>query len=248
MPLILNLDTSTQVCSVVLASEGEVLGKRESHEDRSHSKLLSVFILELLTEHNLETGKLDAIAVSKGPGSYTGLRIGVSTAKGIAYGSNIPLIGIGTLDALAYGAIQNKELSNLIDENENVMICPMIDARRMEVYTAKYDTSGEKLEEVSARIIDENSYSSELKNNKVVFLGDGSSKCRNEITSPNAIFIDNIFTSASNMTKLAESACKQNKFEDIAYFEPFYLKDFIATIPKNKIFSGPPLEHRPHKG
>ena len=238
MPLILSLDTSTQICSVALASDGKLLGMRESTDDKSHSRLLSVFIQELLSECRLEVSQLDAIAVSKGPGSYTGLRIGVSTAKGIAYGSNIPLIGIGTLDALVSGAIQNQEVKSILEKDSNAMLCPMIDARRMEVYTALYSSSGQIIEDVSASVIDEHSYFGGLQKGKVVFFGNGAGKCREEITHPNAVFIDGIETSAGYMLSLAEKSWQQKKFEDVAYFEPFYLKDFIATIPKNKIIPG----------
>ncbi|MFC2098541.1 tRNA (adenosine(37)-N6)-threonylcarbamoyltransferase complex dimerization subunit type 1 TsaB [Bacteroidota bacterium] len=240
MPLILNLDTSTQICSVAIASEGKLLGTRESHEDKSHSRQLSIFIQDLLTEHSINTSGLDAIAVSKGPGSYTGLRIGVSTAKGIAYGSNIPLIGIGTLEVLVSGALQNQEINNILEKQRSTVLCPMIDARRMEVYTALYDSSGNIIGEVTARIIEETTYLEILENKKIIFFGNGAAKCRSKINHSNAVFIDDIETSAVNMVPLAEKLWEQNKFEDIAYFEPFYLKDFIATIPKNKIIPGKP--------
>ena len=240
MPLILNLDTSTQICSVAIASEGKLLGSRENHEDKSHSRKLSIFIQELLSEHDLNTSGLDAIAVSKGPGSYTGLRIGVSTAKGIAYGSNIPLIGIDTLDALVSGALQNQEIKNILERDGSTLLCPMIDARRMEVYTALYASSGKSIEEVSARIIEETTYLETLENKKIIFFGNGAAKCRSKINHSNAVFVDTIETSAINMVHLAEKLWKQKKFEDLAYFEPFYLKDFIATIPKNKIIPGEP--------
>ena len=238
MPLILSLDTSTQICSVALASEGKLLGTRESTDDKSHSRLLSVFIQELLSENSLEASGLDAIAVSMGPGSYTGLRIGVSTAKGIAYGIDIHLIGISTLDALVSGALQNKEIKSILAKESTTMLCPMIDARRMEVYTAVYSSSGKMTEDVSASIIDENSYIKSLEKGKIVFFGNGAGKCMEKITHPNAVFIDSIETSAVYMVPLAEKSWKQKKFENVAYFEPFYLKDFIATIPKNKIIPG----------
>jgi tRNA threonylcarbamoyladenosine biosynthesis protein TsaB len=235
MPLILNLDTSTQICSVALASEGKLIGKRESKDDKSHSRLLSVFIQELLKENNLMASGLDAIAVSKGPGSYTGLRIGVSTAKGIAYGSNIPLIGISTLDALVSGAMQAQEIKSILEKYSATLLCPMIDARRMEVYTALYSSSGDIKDVVSASIIDEKSYTKGLDKGKIIFFGNGAGKCMEKIRHPNAVFIDGIDTSAEYMLSLAEKSCLKKKFEDVAYFEPFYLKDFIATVPKNKI-------------
>ena len=177
MPLILSLDTSTQICSVALASDGKLLGMRESTDDKSHSRLLSVFIQEILSEHSLEVSGLDAIAVSMGPGSYTGLRIGVSTAKGIAYGSDIPLIGISTLDALVSGAMQNKEIKSILEKENTTMLCPMIDARRMEVYTAVYSSSGKMTEDVSASIINENSYIKDFEKGNIVFFGNGAGKC-----------------------------------------------------------------------
>lgn len=235
MPLILNLETSTQICSVALASEGALLGIKKSHEEKSHASQLSIFIRDLLKENGIEASGLDAVAVSMGPGSYTGLRIGVSTAKGLAYGSNIPLIGIGTLALLFSGAHQNQSVSRFLKKNESALLCPMIDARRMEVYAALY-TAGEKVvEKVSARIIDEKSYFESLEIQPIVFFGNGAEKCREMITHPNAFFVDDIETSAEYMVPLSENSFQQKKFEDLAYFEPFYLKDFIATIPKNRI-------------
>ena len=238
MPLILNLDTSTPVCSVALASGKQLTGIRESHDDKSHSRQLGIFIQELLSENNLEVSSLDAVAVSMGPGSYTGLRIGVSTAKGLAYGSNIPLIGIGTLDALAEGALQHQEISNILEKDRNTLLCPMIDARRMEVYTAVYTSTGQKVKEVSAEIINAESYHNKLEKGPIVFFGNGAVKCMDIITHTNAVFINGIETSANYMVPLSEKAWKQKKFEDIAYFEPYYLKDFIATVPKNKLIPG----------
>jgi tRNA threonylcarbamoyladenosine biosynthesis protein TsaB len=238
MPVILNLETSTQLCSVALSSGTSLLGKRESHEDKSHSKLLGVFIRELLKENDVEPKELSAVAVSMGPGSYTGLRIGVSTAKGIAYGSNIPLIGVGTLDLLVEGALRHPEIKELLGKNTSSLLYPMIDARRMEVYTASYTSTGDIHGNVSARIIDENSYAIELESGPLVFFGNGAEKCREKISHPNALFIPEIRTSAEYMIPLSYKSWQQKRFEDVAYFEPFYLKDFIATIPKNKIIPG----------
>ncbi len=238
MPTILNLDTSTQVCSVALSSGSTLLGKRESHEEKSHSKLLSVFIQELLVENKLKPAELDAVAVSAGPGSYTGLRIGVSTAKGIAYGSRIPLIGIGTLDILVSGGRKQPEIKTILDRNQLSHLCPMIDARRMEVYTALYDSSGKIIENVSAKIIDEKSYLEKLESGPVVFFGNGAEKCRDVISHPNAEFIKEIEVSAEFMIPLSNKLWQQRTFENVAYFEPFYLKDFIATTPKSKLSPG----------
>ncbi len=238
MPLILHIDTATQTCSVALSSDSTLLGMRESRDEKSHSSHLVPFIDELLRENQLEASGLDAVAVCKGPGSYTGLRIGVSTAKGIAYGGGIPLIGIGTLDSMVSGILQHPEASKTIEMNADTLLCPMIDARRMEVYTALYLSSGKILEKVSARIIDMESYHERLENGKVVFFGNGAGKCREIIRHSNAVFLDDFEASAAYMISKAEKAWHENRFEDIAYFEPFYLKDFIAVAPKNKILPG----------
>ena len=236
MALILNIETSTTVCSVILAENGNIISKKETDEKNSHSSLLTVFIEEMFKELEINLSDIDAVAVSKGPGSYTGLRIGVSTAKGIAYGINKKLISVSTLQSMAWGMKQYL-LKNKIEFNENTLFCPMIDARRMEVYTAFYDTNINMIKEISAEIIDENSFNNLLINNKVYFFGDGANKCKTSITNNNAIFIENIFPSAEYMINFSEKYFQNNKFEDIAYFEPFYLKDFIATVPKKNIYS-----------
>jgi len=238
MPLILNLDTSSQVCSVALASEGTLLGMKESHDEKSHSSQLGIFIRDLLKENDLEVSGLDAIAVGMGPGSYTGLRIGVSTAKGLAYGSGLPLIGIGTLDILVSGALKNKGIADILEQNGSALLCPMIDARRMEVYTCLYDPEGNKIGDINALVIDEDSFHEILATGPIIFFGSGAKKCVEKINDPNAILIEGIFPSAGFMAPLAERSWQQKKFEDLAYSEPLYLKDFIATIPKNKISPG----------
>jgi tRNA threonylcarbamoyladenosine biosynthesis protein TsaB len=236
MALILNLDTSTRICSVALARNGELIGMEESHEDKSHASLLAVFIKEILENCKVNISDLDAVAVSKGPGSYTGLRIGVSTAKGLAYASGIPLIGVDTLSAMATGVVH----WHLIDHerlpgNKPFYLCPMIDARRMEVYAAVYSPAGEMVEPTTAKVIQQDSFGELLEQHRMMFFGNGAEKCRDIIQHPNAIFLEGIETSAKFMIPLAESAWQQRNFEDVAYFEPFYLKDFIATIPKNKL-------------
>lgn len=236
MALIINLDTSTRICSVALASGHKLLGTRESRDEKSHSSRLSVFIDELLKENNLKVPDLDAIAVSTGPGSYTGLRIGVSTAKGLAYGSKIPLIGIGTLDALASGALKNPEVHRILQENKSARLCPMIDARRMEVYTALYSSRGKRVSRISATIVDENSFRENLDAGPVIFFGNGAGKCSSKIIHPSAVFIEGIETLAEYMITLSVKSWQQKRFENIAYFEPHYLKDFIATIPRSRIF------------
>ena len=235
MALILNIETSTEVCSVVIARDGEVIHSRENLTGQNHAKLITVFIDELLAESKLNIEQLDAVAVSGGPGSYTGLRIGVSVAKGICYASQLPLIAITSLEAMAYHVIHNsKPVEN--DETSNALYCPMIDARRMEVYTAFYDIHGVQIREIHADIIDHQSYLSYLENNHVYFFGNGAAKCRDAITHPHAIFLNGIITSAENMVPLAERDFQLKKFADVAYYEPFYLKDFVATIPVKNIF------------
>jgi tRNA threonylcarbamoyladenosine biosynthesis protein TsaB len=237
MALILNLDTSTQICSVALALDGELLGLKESQEDKSHASLLAVFIKNVLEENTKAISDLDAVAVSKGPGSYTGLRIGVSTAKGLAFASGIPFISVDTLSSMASGVIHGNHLEDMaLPEDMSLCLCPMIDARRMEVYTAILNPSGEMIEPIAAKIIAEDSFKNYLEQSQVIFFGNGAIKCRDIIQHPNAIFLDGIETSARYMVPLAESAWQQNCFEDLAYFEPFYLKDFVATIPRNKVF------------
>lgn len=236
MALILNLETSTRICSVALALDGKRLGLKESHEDKSHAGLLAVFIRNILEENAKAFSDLDAVAVSKGPGSYTGLRIGVSTAKGLAYALGIPLISVDTLSSMVAGVKQSHPFENESPaQDKPICLCPMIDARRMEVYTAVFQSSGEIIEPITAKIIREDSFREILEQNRVAFFGNGAAKCRDVLQHPNAIFLEGIETSAGYMVSLAESAWQQKSFEDVAYFEPFYLKDFVATIPKNKV-------------
>jgi len=237
MALILNLDTSTRICSVALAQDGEMLGLKESRDDKSHASLLAIFIKNILEENAKSISHLDAVAVSKGPGSYTGLRIGVSTAKGLAYAAEIPLISVDTLSAMAFGVIHGNELENKgLSKDGDFYLCPIIDARRMEVYTAIFHPSGEMIEPIAAKIIKEDSFKDFIEQKQVIFFGNGAMKCREVIKHSNAIFLDGIETSSKYMVSMAESAWQQKCFEDIAYFEPFYLKNFVATIPKNKVF------------
>ena len=236
MAIILNLETATRICSVGLASGGKVLALRESNEEKSHASRLTVFIEEILKEQGVNISDLDAIAVSKGPGSYTGLRIGVSTAKGIAFAAGIPLVSVNTLSALAAGAAILTEPGKTRNKDNSLLLCPMIDARRMEVYTALFTVSGNIIMEVSAKIIEADSFRDYLEEGTVVFFGDGSAKCKDIIQHPNAKFLDGFECSAAHMAGLAERAFQLKQFEDIAYFEPYYLKDFVATIPKNKGF------------
>ena len=227
MALILNIETSTKVCSAALVKDGVLLVMRESHEGMSHGTLLTVFIEQIFAETNLQAADINAVAVSEGPGSYTGLRIGVSVAKGICYAVKKPLIAVSTLKAMALMAI--KKLP------EQAVYCSMIDARRMEVYAALYDSALEELRPTKAEIIDAESYRDILIKKNVVFYGDGSDKCKSVIATKNAIFLPDIYPSAQYMGQLSEQAFQQKQFKDVAYFEPFYLKDFVATIPKKKI-------------
>ncbi|MCI5707536.1 MAG: tRNA (adenosine(37)-N6)-threonylcarbamoyltransferase complex dimerization subunit type 1 TsaB [Odoribacter sp.] len=227
MALILNIDTSTAVCSVALAKDGQTIALKENNEGLNHSVLLGTYVNEILQENNLTVAALDAVAVSMGPGSYTGLRIGVSMAKGLCYGAGKPLIAVPTLQALA--------LSVANQYQEEALYCPMIDARRMEVYTAFYNRSNHMVIDTKAEIIDENSFAELLATNVIYFFGNGSDKIKNTLTSPNARFISGIETSARNLAPLAEQAWQNKQFVDVAYFEPFYLKDFVATTPKKKV-------------
>ena len=216
---ILNIETSTKACSVALHKNGELIVCREDVTTNfSHSEKLLKFISKLFSDAKLSLSDLDAIAVSMGPGSYTGLRIGVSTAKGLCYGLDIPLISISTLKAMSFG---------MALEIKADLYCPMIDARRMEVYSAFFDINNTEVRKIQADIIDENSYKKELEK-KVVFFGDGSEKIKEKIKHKNAMFISNIHPSAKNMGLLSYQKFTKSLFEDLAYFEPFYLKDFVA--------------------
>ena len=223
---ILHIETSTNVCSIALSEGPTCIFSKSNDDGMNHAKLLSPFIAEALDFIKNRNKKIDAIAVSSGPGSYTGLRIGVSTAKGLCYGLDIPLIAVSTLEIMAV-----QEISN-VEEVENALFCPMIDARRMEVYTAIYNSKGEIKKEISAEIINEESYSDYLENQTVCFFGNGSDKCKQTITHPNARFISNVVPLAENMIIPAEKAFNNKNFEDVAYFEPYYLKEFQATTPK----------------
>lgn len=227
MALILNIDTSTTVCSVALSKDGETIRIKESNEGLNHSVLLGSYIDEILKEEHITANQLDAVAVSMGPGSYTGLRIGVSMAKGLCFAAGKPLIAINTLQALARAVSEQRQ--------EDAYYCPMIDARRMEVYAAFFDRNNQTVTPTSAEIITETSFTSILSGHKVFFFGNGSDKVKDLLTSPNASFIAGIDTSATNMEKISEDKYQAGQFEDVVYFEPFYLKDFIATTPKKKV-------------
>lgn len=228
MAVILHIDTSTTVCSVALSSNGVCLEQRIDFQGQSHARLLPQYVQQLLAYAQEQGLKIDAVAVSCGPGSYTGLRIGVSTAKGLCYGLNVPLIAISTLQIMANEALT----THAHQIAPGALLCPMIDARRMEVYAAVYNSALTQVRDINADIVDEHTYEALLQSNAVCFFGDGAAKCKEVITSVNARFIDEVYPTATAMIPLAEAAYAQSQFEDIAYFEPFYLKQFIATLPK----------------
>lgn len=234
MAAILIIETSTEVCSVALTIDGTLTDIIESKEGQNHARLVTVFAEDLLNRNNIKPEELVAVAVSKGPGSYTGLRIGVSTAKGICYARHIPLIAIGTLEALALHVIKNRKFYN-IPEGKPTLFCPMIDARRMEVFSMLYNEDASILKQITAVIVVDEFLSEELIENQVVFFGNGSEKCRHVLKSSNALFVSNIDASAKYMCELAWKLYNKNQFEDVAYFEPFYLKDFVATVSKKNI-------------
>jgi len=232
---ILNIETSTRVCSVALSVDGKTVAIQESNTENSHARQITVFAEQIMYKSGLTFQDLDAIAVSKGPGSYTGLRIGVSTAKGFCYSLDKPLISVGTLKSIANGMIL--KLTAEGKNPDDFLFCPMVDARRMEVYTAVYDSRLREVRKVLAEIIDENSFADFFKQNKpLIFMGDGAAKCKEILTkaSQRAIFQEEFLASATYMTTLAEGKLKAGEFEDTAYFEPFYLKDFVAGIPRVK--------------
>ena len=230
-PKILNIETTGENCSVALSEGASLIKLKEKKEGKSHASKLAVFIDEILQEEKIAVQDIDAISISKGPGSYTGLRIGVSTAKGLCYGANIPLVSIHTLQALSEFLLEHTSDYNL-DIPENAYLVPMIDARRMEVYSAVFNLKNEFIHDVQAEVIDEHSYNDILKERPLVFLGNGATKCKGIINHPNAIFLDDIDVSAINMISLSLNQFNNKIFEDVAYFEPFYLKDFRATTPK----------------
>ncbi|HAX93834.1 MAG TPA: tRNA (adenosine(37)-N6)-threonylcarbamoyltransferase complex dimerization subunit type 1 TsaB [Bacteroidales bacterium] len=231
--MIICLETSTTVCSVALCGSNGPVDLRESSGDKSHASLLTVFIGELLSAAGLKTNDLEAVAVSKGPGSYTGLRIGVSTAKGIAYAASLPLIGVETTLSMFHGI--DDKMRNKYGLDGNSLFIPMLDARRMEVYYSILDAEGRTVKETSAEIIDEHSFSDIPGDIRLLFFGDGAAKCRDIIGRENVVFADEFIISAAHMYKPAFKSLMQHKFEDIACFEPFYLKDFITSRPKKNI-------------
>ncbi len=226
MSCILHIETSTQVCSVALSEDGQCIFSKTDFEGPSHAVTLGIYVDEALSFADSHAIPLDAVAVSCGPGSYTGLRIGVSMAKGICYGRNLPLIGIPTPEVMCVPLLLDEELP------EDALLCPMIDARRMEVYAALYDRALHPVREIEAVIIDESSYEDYLNRGPVYFFGNGAAKCKEKILHPNARFVEDIHPLAKWMFPLAEKAFARGDFKDVAYFEPFYLKEFVASKPK----------------
>jgi len=235
-PLILHIETATDICSVALSEGDRQLSLVESGQERSHATLLNTFIRTVFENSRREISQLEAVAVSKGPGSYTGLRIGVSTAKGLAYGLEIPLLASGTLENMVSGAMKHPFVKELLDKyGQELLLCPMLDARRMEVYTAFYSHQMQPVKEVAADVVDRSSYAAMLEKHHICFFGNGSYKCKEVLDHAHAHFATGIEPSAGQMILPVFTRYKNQQFEDVAYFEPFYLKDFVATIPRKKV-------------
>ena len=249
--MILCLETSTAVCSVALVKDGKVIALRESLDGQNHAEKITVFIDEVMKEANVSYRDLDAVATSMGPGSYTGLRIGVSTAKGLCYAMEKPLIAVDTLAAMAHG-FKDYKTTRLQDYKEvaetqrhrdaefkaqssESILCPMIDARRMEVYSAFFNEKLERISETNAIIIDENSFMEMKQNSHLYLFGDGADKLASLFENDeNITVVERFHCSAAYMAELADKAFKNNDFVDTAYFEPFYLKNFVPGMPKVK--------------
>ena len=229
--MILCLETATPVCSVALNSACCTLALRETEGQNAHSEKITTFIQSVLDEAGIDYSKLDAVAVSKGPGSYTGLRIGVSTAKGICYAADLPMMAIDTLEAMAHG--MKDKLGSQIGPDD--LFIPMIDARRMEVYAAVFDANLQKINDTAALVIDENSFEELRKDHRLWLFGDGAPKLKKVFENqPNISIVEGFKPSAGYMRLLAEQALQKQDFVDVAYFEPFYLKDFVAGKPHVK--------------
>ena len=236
MAYILCIEAGTDIDSVALARNGKLLSLRENLEGKQHARNLAVYAEEILRENHLDAEDLDAVAVGKGPGSYTGLRIAVSLAKGICYGARKPLIAVNSVEALSYVALEDFEAGILdLEEIADAKLLPMIDARRMEVYCQLFDAKARPLTEVDAQIITPDSFAEERARDRLVVFGNGSNKCKEVFTEPNVHFAE-VTPSARGLVKPAFEALKINKFEDTAYFEPFYLKNFIVNSSSKKFF------------
>ena len=233
MSLILCIETGTDICSVGLSRDGELISLRESDEGRDHARNVALFVDELLRENDIAAEELSAVAVGMGPGSYTGLRIGVSFAKGLCYGLQIPLVAVGSLDSMVQVAREDHEAGIIdVDNWRDAVLCPMVDARRMEVYTQMFDTQGQPLNEVKAEIVTEESFKEWRGERQLVIFGNGAAKCREVLNDATYI---NVTPSARGLAALAHQRFEAGQTEDIAYFEPFYLKDFIIIPSKKKL-------------
>ncbi len=224
--MILSLETSVKICSVAIHDQGKLVASKEIHIEHSHASKLAVLIDEVIKESLIEVNQLNAIAVSSGPGSYTGLRIGTSTSKGLCFALEIPLISIGSLELLAY-QMNKRNVSN-------AYLCPMIDARRMEVYCEVFDSSLKIVKSIEAKVIEPSSFVDLLEENEIIFFGDGSDKCKEQITHPKAKFVSGIYASASEMGELIYQKFQKQRFEDLTSFEPHYLKEFMIKKPAAK--------------
>lgn len=234
MATILCIETGTDICSVGIARDGEIVSMLESDEGRDHARKVGVFVDELLRTTGIAPDEIDAVAVGKGPGSYTGLRIGVSFAKGLCYGLQKPLIAVGSLDAMTAVAREDYKAGIVdVDNWEQARLCPMVDARRMEVYAQVFDSAGTPLTEVAAEIVTDESFAEWRKDGDFVIFGNGAAKCTEVLTD--AVLV-NVTPSVRGIAPLAQKAFDEGNFEDIAYFEPFYLKDFVVTASKKKLF------------
>ena len=229
MACILSIETSTDVCSVAMSENGQCIFKQEDHGGPNHAVSLGVYVDEALSFTDNHAIPLGAVAVSCGPGSYTGLRIGVSMAKGVCYGRNVPMLAVPTLEVMCVPVLLNHEIE------EDALLCPMIDARRMEVYSAIYNRALKEQREIRADVVDADTYREFLDRRPVYFFGNGAAKCMETINHPNARLIEGIEPLAKYMFPLAERKWVQEEYEDLAYYVPFYLKDFVAKMPKKLI-------------
>jgi tRNA threonylcarbamoyladenosine biosynthesis protein TsaB len=227
-PYILALETATGVSSVAAFEAGKLLGRLDFHTEKLHARLITVMVDQLLSDLSISRTDLAAVAVSSGPGSYTGLRVGVSTAKGICMALDKPLISVGSMETLAHSVT---DVAGWL----NALIVPMIDARRMEVYCAVFDPLGNELEPTRAQVISEDSFRGHLRSRRVIFLGDGAAKCAPLLRSDNALVLENRLSSAADMGVVAWAKFQSGEFEDLVTFEPYYLKNYVATKSKNKI-------------
>lgn len=225
MSLILSLETSVKVCSVAIHDHAQLVATAEVHIEYSHASKLAVLINEVSRAANIQLSQLNAVAITSGPGSYTGLRIGTSTAKGLCFSLDIPLISIGTLDLLVH------QMTKI--NTEKAYMCPMIDARRMEVYCQLVNASQETIQAIEAKVIDESSFREQLENNQIIFFGDGAAKCKEKINHSNARFVEGVYPAALDMGEMVFEKFRKGQFEDVMNFEPHYLKEFLIKKPNS---------------